>query len=584
MQIDEEREKDCVNDGKLSARTLSDILSISEFDEPDLIMRNADLRPQSFVSGHFMFTTNNDIKEQTATVIQETDEIIPIAGSSGILHHPLKESSPALQKEQSLPTINSAHKGDDEFSLLENFKLHRASLTSPRKPENASSVNFKALNENCSMFPNKDASGDKNVTIQPKRIDFSKENYSEQNKVEKSYVRKTNLSMNDADIYNNIEQNFVVNQSSFQLPRSLKDVGIKVDTQQKDFPDILTQLQNEICILRDELNAKTNALKLAEEQLSEFPIVKNGMEDLERVLQNSLETMQEDKKYFNIQLENFAKGEQILKEKLQNALSEVKERSKEINILKDDILRRETMISEIYKEKRSVEVKLSQVEEKCKILESNSMENHNLKMKLIELQKLENTIAEKNLQIDSLNENLDRLDDLQKRVTEEDEQNKKLSSHLLEKTSALTLLQKQYQDLKYASEQSNTENCKLTAEIQNLTGKNTNLQSTLSKFKDAVSKIESDVENVIQRDNNQIEPTPDPTNEDIIKLEEFKWLLSGLEGHRSPTENTGDDDANSQYQTKLEKIRLKVQTLQNDLISKRKELCSKVGLVILCVP
>ncbi|XP_077294331.1 pericentrin-like protein [Arctopsyche grandis] len=570
-------EKDVDNQAKLSGRTLSDILSISEFDEPEL-MRKAEIRPYSFISDNLQLSLNGT-KNQNVTSAPDIEKILPLAATSGFHSTQgdrfiTRDLSAGFEKNESIPEEIQHYDGT---SLLDAYKRNVNETTVfgvSNKSEGHSSANKKSndcnINENCSMFPNKDASDSRNISVEPKKIDFSQINSSEENH------HRQRSKQNDGQNQNK--------EKIEELLQSFKELGIEIKLQSSNSFEILTQVNHHISMLQKQLEAKEMLLKSTQEQLIEFPALQNEMEELKNVLQNSLRKMDADKLYYSSQLDKLIGGEKTLKQQLQQAIEDTKEKAKELQILKEDIVRRENVVLELTKEKRNLQHALSDLENKYQILDKkhNTVEDKDLENSHLK-KKFETLISEKNQQIDNLNVNLDQLDGIQRDLNDKEMELEKLNHIINEKSSEIENLSRVNKNLLSKEQYVQNENSQLMNQVKNLNDDNFNLKNENIKFKESLLKLENDFANISQREIDVIEKEAQQKHmcnenkeltERNLKLEEFQHLLSELDSPRSP--NSLDHISPRQEKLDLNKIKNHISKLQNEINFKRKELSGKV--------
>ncbi|CAH2044317.1 unnamed protein product, partial [Iphiclides podalirius] len=450
-------------EGKGSARTLSDVLSISEFDEQDQQMRRreqlAPLAPLAPLASPAPLATD-----------KSPDATLPHAASLRLEPAPRLEESP---RGGSLP-----------------LHLTSTRISHPPLPDEGERTPHNIL-DNCSLYPNRDASASKNVSVEPKKIDFSLETVDR--------TREEDLA-------------------------SLEELGVASDLKRENFHDILVRLKHEVKRYRSELDTCKSELKNAEEQLCEFPALKEEVDELKGLLENTMATMEKDKKFYENQLENFSSNKKLLEQRLAEMTQEVNDKSKDLHLLKEDILRRENMILELAKEKRNLtnklnelEVKIDELQSRNEALQKHETENHQMKEKIKELEKLEQLVSEKNQQIDSLNQHLDRLDDLQRTLNDKNEELESLKEALREKCNEL------YQAQNAVSN--------LNRDVERITEENKQLEDQSKELKLRMSKVEKERENEslrLQNSENVLERLSAANGELTAKLEEMEKLKERL--------------------------------------------------------
>ncbi|CAB3230377.1 unnamed protein product [Arctia plantaginis] len=567
LKLEEDNQKEDRNDvleGKTSARTLSDIVSISDFDEQDLQMRRAELRAHnvSLTGAPYM-----DIKERTLNRTLPTEfgkanmsslniELVDHFDIPG--YTPRADSLPAhLTSTQNRDFLKDYKRNVNETTMFGIDVKHAQTIP-----------------DNCSMYPNREATDSKDISVEPKRINFSLE----------ATDNKTHDELN-----------------------SLRELGITFDLKQPNFPDVMSQLKSEIKKSRTELENAKSELKNAEEQLCEFPALKEEVEELKGLLENTMATMENDKKFYENQLENFTSNKKLLEQRLTELTQEVNDKSKDLHLLKEDILRRENMILELAKEKRNLtnkmtelEVKIDELQSKNSALEKHESENHQMREKINELQKLHQLVSEKNQQIDSLNQHLDRLDDLQRNLndrTEEldnikeaheeksnevfhlqdtiealnrdlakvNEENDKLNAHAKDLILKLTKLEKEQENASLKLQSNECELERMNSLNRELTAKIDELKLLTDKLKDKETEIE-----ILHEDINAF-------HEEIASLKEQLKMVSRSP---SPRSKNGEDkkcvDRQASNDKKhLVKIRKHVSLLQHELDFNKKELNDK---------
>lgn len=566
--MDEEKEKSEVLEAKVSARTLSDIVSISEFDEQDLQMRRAEMKVQNLSLTGAPFPDARE-KSQNKTLAPEISR--------------LNMSSLNLDYDDRLDVPNFSPRADSlpnhmtstqNRNILKNYKRNANEMT-------IFGIDCKSaqIQDNCSMYPNRDVNETKNISVEPKKINFS---------IEPS---------ND-------------NRTQVEELTSLKELGITLDVKQENFPDILTQLKHEIKKSRTELENCKSELKNAEEQLCEFPALKEEVEELKGLLENTMATMENDKKFYENQLDNFSSNKKLLEQRLTELTQEVSDKSKDLHLLKEDILRRENMILELAKEKRNLTnkmtelgVKIDELQTRNTALEKYEAENNQIRERLNELQKLEQLVSEKNQQIDSLNQHLDRLDDLQRCLNDKIEEHDNLKETFEEKCNEVLQIQGNIDALNRDLADANEENAKLKVENKDLTLKLTKLEKEQENASLKLQNSESELERVNSLNNEltlKLEELKDLTNrlkdreteieilqEDINSFHEevasLKEQLKMVSRSPSPKSKRGEEMKSLERQTtkdkkQLTKIRKQISLLQHELDFNKKELNDKVNI------
>ncbi|CAH2984305.1 unnamed protein product [Chilo suppressalis] len=564
LDDDNQREDRSENaEGKVSARTLSDIVSISEFDEQDLQMRRAELRthnlsltgvPHPHTREKLQRTLPPDMSSLHIEYIDHSD-LLPSCT-------PRADSLPAhLTSTQNKDALKQYKRNVNETTL---FSVDKMDATKHNIPDN------------CSMYPNRDVSDSKNVSVEPKVIDFS---------VEPSQDNRTR------------DEEFT----------SLRELGITLDIKQENFPDILTQLKHEIKKSRSELENCKSELKNAEEQLCEFPALKEEVEELKNLLENTMATMETDKKFYENQLENFTSNKKLLEQRTSELTQEVNDKSKDLHLLKEDILRRENMILELAKEKRNLtnklaelEVKIDELQSRNKTLENSESEKRQMREKLQELGRLEQLVSEKNHQIDSLNQHLDRLDDLQRRLDDKTEELDNLKESFEEKSNELFQLQdtvealnRDVARLNEANKELNTNNKELKLKLSKLEKEQENASLKLQSSESEVERLNSlngeltskiDELKLLNDKLKDKETEIEILNEDIKAFHEeiasLKEQLKMVSRSPSPRSKGGEDKRSTETRAgadmkQLMKIRKQISLMQHELDFHKKELNDK---------
>ncbi|XP_022116002.2 A-kinase anchor protein 9 isoform X2 [Pieris rapae] len=563
LKLEEEPNQKSDNvEGKTSGRTLSDIVSISDYDEQDLQMRRAELKNQN---ASFTGAPRDRLHNKTLPPDVQRPNVSSLDAENVDnfeLHTPRADSLPV--NFTFTPTIDKFKRNANETTIFG---------TIDRFGDNVKHSTAQKIIDNCSLYPNQNASTSNNLSVEPKKINFS-------------------LDASD--------------HKSHEFT-SLEELGITVDMKQENFPDILSQLKHEVKKSRTELANCRTELKNAEEQLGEFPALKEEVEELKGLLENTMATMEKDKKFYESQLENFASNKNLLEQKLTELNREVSEKSKDLNLLKEDILRRENMILELAKEKRNLTMKVSDLEarinelqNKNSVLEKSEAENQQLREKLIELHKLEQLVSEKNQQIDSLNQHLDRLDDLQRRLNDKTDEAatlkialEKKSKEVFQVQDSILGLNRDITKVVEENDQLNTENkelklnlSKLEKEQENASLKLQNSESELERLNGLNNDLTAKIEELklltehLKDKNTEIEIL----NEDISSYHnEIAALKEQLKmASRSPSprskegeeKRTGDRQANNDKK-QLAKIKKQISLLQHELDFHKKELNDK---------
>lgn len=500
LKLDDENkdEKSDLYEAKASGRTLSDIVSISEFDEQDMQMRRAELKAQNLSGAPFVTEKIQVNKTQTPDVHRADMSSLNIEYAD---HFELPNFSP---RADSLPAHLTSTQNKDIF------KEYKRNLNETTIFGNRGKITEKLqhaqIQDNCSMYPNRDVDETKDNSVEPKKINFS---------LEPTIDNKSN------------NEEFI----------SLRELGITLDIKQENFPDILTQLKHEIKKSKTELEVCKSELKNAEEQLCEFPALKEEVEELKNLLENTIATMENDKKFYEDQLENFSSNKNLLEGRLTVLAQEVTDKTKDLHLLKEDILRRENMILELAKEKRNLtnkmtelEVKIDELQSRNNNLEKCESENHLLRERASELQRLEQLVTEKNQQIDSLNQHLDRLDDLQRCLNDKTEEFDNLKESYHEKSNELFQIQDTVEAL-------NRDIAKINEENENLNSNNKELALKLTK-------LEKEQENAslkLQNSECELERLHSLNMELTLKIEELKLLTEKLKDKETEIEILQED-------------------------------------------
>ncbi|XP_075979991.1 uncharacterized protein LOC142979119 isoform X2 [Anticarsia gemmatalis] len=566
LKLDEDNQKEDRNDaleGKASARTLSDIVSISEFDEQDLQMRRAELKGQNVSLTGAPYP---EIKERTLnrTLPPEFEKANMSSLNIEYVDHfdlpgytPRADSLPAhLTSTQNREILKEYKRNINETTMFGGEMKHTV------------------IPDNCSMYPNREASDSKDNSVEPKKINFSLE--TTDNKTHDEFT-------------------------------SLRELGIALDVRQENFPDILTQLKHEIKKSRTELENAKSELKNAEEQLCEFPALKEEVEELKGLLENTMATMANDKQFYENQLENFTSNKKLLEQRLTELTQEVTDKSKDLHVLKEDILRRENMILELAKEKRNLtnkmtelEVKIDELQSRNAALEKYESENKQMREKISELQKLEQLVSEKNQQIDSLNQHLDRLDDLQRNLNDKTEELDNLKEAFEEKSNEMFHLQDTIEALNRDLAKVNEENDKLNSHAKDLKLKLTKLEKEQENASLKLQSNECELERVnslnseltakidelklltekLKDKETEIEILHEDINAFHEEIATLKEQLKMVSRSPSPRSKNGDerrtvDRQASSDKKQLVKIRKQISLLQHELDFNKKELNDK---------
>lgn len=489
-------------EGKASARTLSDIVSISEFDEQDLQMRKAELKNQN-ISLTCALNESNKTPNKTLPPEGQKPDMSSLNLEFGG-HFDITNYTP---RADSLPAhLTSTHNKDIVARYRRNVNETTVFGTIDKFGDSVKHSTAQNIPDNCSLYPNKDASVSKNMTVEPKKINFS--------------IEVSNDNRDQDDEFT-----------------SLRDLGITLDIRQENFPDILTQLKHEIKKSRSELENCRSELKNAEEQLCEFPALKEEVEELKGLLENTMATMENDKKFYENQLENFSSNKTLLEQRLTELTQEINDKSKDLHLLKEDILRRENMILELAKEKRNLtnkmtelELKIDELQSRNTLLEKYESENHQMHEKIFELQKVEQLVTEKNQQIDSLNQHLDRLDDLQRNLDDKTEEFENLKEAFEEKSNELFHMQDTVDAL-------NRDIAKLSEDNNQLITYNKDLKQKLTKFE----KEQENASLKLQSSEVELERVNSLNQELTSKIEELKLLNDKLKDKETEIEILNED-------------------------------------------
>lgn len=491
---DEQNQKSELIEGKASARTLSDIVSISDFDEQDLQMRRAELKAQNISPNAQEFRDKTHINRTLPPEVQRPNmsSLHEFGDNFEVNYTPRADSLPTHLTS----TQNRYKRNANETTIFGTIDKFGSSV----KHSTAQKIQ-----ENCSMYPNRDVNETKEINVEPKKINFSLEPLD--------------------------------NKTDNEEFTSLRELGITLDIKQENFPDILTQLKYEIKKSKTELEVCKSELKNAEEQLCEFPALKEEVEELKRLLENTMATMETDKKFYENQLESFSSNKKLLEQRLTEMSQEASEKSKDLHLLKEDILRRENMILELAKEKRNLtnkiselEIKISELQSRNTILEKCDLENKQMRDKLNELQKLEQLVTEKNQQIDSLNQHLDRLDDLRRCLNDKNEEMATIKAALEEKTNELFQMQDSVGNL--------------TRDIAKVIEENDQLSSENKELKLQLSKLEKEQENAslkLQSSETELERVNSLNNDLASRIEELKLLNDKLKDKETEIEILQED-------------------------------------------
>lgn len=461
-------EIDGENQGRISGRTLSDILSISEFDEPEL-MRKAELKPHSCMSENLHISFNGT-KNQNVTSIAEIEKNLPLGTSSDLL---------MIVEDQD----------DRNCDLLDDYKrnINETTVFGASLKSAQYKMDECELTEN-SMFPNKNASDNRNFSVEPKKIDFSLLNLTDENNIRQCL---------EHDIIN------LSNVEIEELFESFKQYGIEFKMQTNNRFNILEQIRNYVNSLQEKLKVEESSVKHLQKQFNEILNVQNEVEKLREGLQSNLKKMDEDKLFYNDQLEKFVSGEAELKKQLQQAVNDSNEKVRELQILKVDIVRRENLVLELEKEKRNLQKGLLDLEHKHNIIESKykNIDKENVDSASIKdnnityIQGLEALILEKNQQIDSLNIDLDKLDDEQRDLNDKKIEIEKLLTVLNEKSIKLEELSKVNNKLLTNEQNLLKENFKLSSQLKEFNEINSNLKYENGKLNDSLQILENKLVN-----------------------------------------------------------------------------------------
>lgn len=563
MNIEEEEilkqlsqsDKDLDNQGRISGRTLSDILSISEFDEPEL-MRKAELKSHSCISDNLHISFNGT-KNQNITIIPETEDKLPLGASTEL--HMIHEDE-----------------NDSKCDLLDNYKrnVNETTVFGASMKSSKYRIDECELTEN-SLFPNKDAS-DRNVSVEPKKIDFSLINSTDENNIRQSLKHEL-INLSNVEIE--------------ELFESFKEYGIEFKLQTNNRYNILAQIRNYVSSLREKLKVEESSVKHLEKQFNELLKVQNEVEELREGLQNNLKKMDEDKLYYNNQLEKFVSGEATLKEQLQQALNDSNEKARELQILKEDIVRRENLVLELSKEKRNLQKRLSDLEYKFNIInskykniESENAGNAASKDNVTDIEGLEALISEKNQQIDSLNVDLDKLDDVQRELNNKKIVTEKLNEVIKEKSIELENVLKLNNKLSTNEQNLLKENSKLSSQLKEFTEINSSLKYENDKLSGSLQVLENKLVNNhyrSPRDFADKDTSFGSLNENIkdvsegyVKIEDFENFFIELDNLGSP--NNSELVTPTEGKWDFNKIKIHIMKLQIEINFKRKELNGKV--------
>ncbi|XP_047535544.1 golgin subfamily A member 4-like [Vanessa atalanta] len=485
-------------EAKTSARTLSDIVSISEFDEQDLQMRRAELKAHN-LSLHGI--ESKDKMNLNRTLPPEVQRPYMSSLNADYVDH--FDATNFTPRADSLPIHLTSTQMKDAYKRNANETTLFGMID--KSGDSVKHSTAQNIPDNCSMYPNRDISDSKNISVEPKKINFSLE--ATDNKIQ--------------------EDEFT----------SLRELGISLDVKQENFPDILTQLKHEIKKSRRELEACKSDLKNAEEQLCEFPALKEEVEELKGLLENTMATMENDKKFYENQLENFSSNKKLLEQRLAELTQEAGEKANDLHLLKEDILRRENMILELAKEKRNLTNKITDLETKITELQTKNAdidkyetENKQLREKINELQKLEQLVSEKNQQIDSLNQHLDRLDDLQRCLNDKNEEMENIKEALEEKSNELFQLQDSVKSL-------NSDIAKVIEENDQLSYDNKDLKLKLSKLE----KEQENASMKLQNSETELQRVNSLNNDLTSRIEELKLLNDKLKDKETEIEILHED-------------------------------------------
>ncbi|GBP22513.1 hypothetical protein EVAR_78691_1 [Eumeta japonica] len=530
LKLDDDNQKtenksDNVDGAKNSARTLSDIVSISDYDEQDLQMRRYEMKYQNVNISSIQHLNERDKSFLQKTVPDDHDK--PNISSLNLDCTPKQlECTP---RAESLPTHLTSTQNKN-VDLLNMYKRNVNETTvfgsGHQFDDSPKHSTAQKIPDNCSMFPNRDVSDTKNITVDPKRIDFSLEP-------------------------SNVDHRSDEDEPDFT---SLEELGIVIDFKQQSFPDIFSQLKNEVKKSRNELESCRSKLKHAEEQLCEFPALKEEVEELKNLLENTMSTMKNDKMFYENQLGNFTSSKKLLDQRLAELTQEVNDKAKDLHLLKEDILRRENMILELAKEKRNLtnkmaelEVKVDELQNRNAVLQKCESENLQMREKIGEIQKLQHLVSEKNQQIDSLNQHLDRLDDLQRRLDDKTEQLESVKEALEEKSNELFQLQDTVEAV--------------SRDLNNITNENSKLVIDNRELKQLLTKLEKEQENAslrLQNSENEVEKLNSINNEFSKKLEDMKSLTNQLKDKECEIEILNEDIKNFHEEIASLKEQLKI--------------------------
>ncbi|XP_046969688.1 pericentrin-like [Vanessa cardui] len=487
-----------VVEAKTSARTLSDIVSISEFDEQDLQMRRAELKAHNLSLHGIECKDKMNLNRTLPPEVQR-----PYMSSLNVDYVDHFDATNFTPRADSLPIHLTSTQLKDAYKRNANETTLFGMID--KLGDSVKHSTAQNIPDNCSMYPNRDISDSKNLSVEPKKINFSLE--ASDNKMQ--------------------EDEFT----------SLQELGITLDIKQENFPDILTQLKHEIKKSRRELEACKSDLKNAEEQLCEFPALKEEVEELKGLLENTMATMENDKKFYENQLENFSSNKKLLEQRLAELTQEAGEKANDLHLLKEDILRRENMILELAKEKRNLTNKITDLETKITELQTKNAdidkyetENKQLREKINELQKLEQLVSEKNQQIDSLNQHLDRLDDLQRCLNDKNEEMENIKEALEEKSNELFQMQDSVKSL-------NSDIAKVIEENDQLSYDNKDLKLKLSKLE----KEQENASMKLQNSETELQRVNSLNNDLTSRIEELKLLNDKLKDKETEIEILHED-------------------------------------------
>lgn len=578
LKLDDEghktEQKSELAEGKNSARTLSDIVSISDYDEQDIQMRRAELKHNQSVNAAFSETKEKTFNRTLLPNFAEKHHMSSLVDYTTD-YVALHEETP---RAESLPVdINTPHSKDLPKNYKRNVNETTVFGTLSRFGNSAKHSTAHNIPDNTSMYPNREVSIDKNATFEPKRINFSIEPSNEDNRLHE-------------------EEEFT----------SLRELGIVLDIKQQNFPDILSQLKHEI-------KKSHNELKRAEEQLCEFGAVKDEVEELKTLLENTTRTMDEDKKYYNNQLDKLTSNKKLLEQRLAELTQDADAKLRDLHLCKEEMLRRETIIMELVKKKRNLTTKLTELEHKVDELQTKNntfsscdMENKQMRKRMNDLEKLEQVVLEKDQQIDSLNMHLNRLDNLQRSINDKSKELDNLKQAYEEKSTEIFHLQDTIEALNKDLSNATEENEKLIISNKDLTHKLTKIEKEQENTSIKLKSNESEVVRLNEINKELASKLSDMKtltdnlkdkdceieilNEDINSFHDeiaiLKEQLMMVSRSPSPKTNKQFDEKVKSERTsndkkQLVKIRRQISLLQHNLDCHKKELIDKVTICVL---